>query len=268
MIKHILFIAIGIILGCALGARGEGRSDEVVVVLGDSNTEIGGDDCSKPVAWTYEWRQCYAPASLRSYARSGATWTNTRQTRRNVEECIRVLGNDNTIYNQTERLAEAIASGEQAIPTMIIIMAGTNDAWFSRRRPGAFDRSVAESVRQAPDSILIARQPSEVLSLADAVRYNCLRLREMAPEARIILLGPLQSVQAPDNMIISAGGIIADAGEALGVEAIRLDRDFELSSAAEGKKKHLTSDGTHTSEEGARRLARFLCERLGVRPNP
>lgn len=249
------------LLTTLLTVRAQHR-DEVVAILGDSNTQIGGDDCSAPTAWTYEWQRCYQPGSIRSYARSGATWSNTRRTRRNVEENIRVLGDDNTIYNQTERLRDAISTGEQAVPTLIIIMAGTNDAWFSRRRPGAFDKSAAEAMSGHSDSVLVALPPSQVLSLAESVRYNILRLRRMAPDAKIILLGPLQSVQAPDNMIITTGSIIESVGTRMGIPAIRLDRDFELSSASESRRKHLTTDGTHTSVEGATRLARFLCSRI------
>ncbi|MBO7116205.1 MAG: hypothetical protein J6V87_04040 [Prevotella sp.] len=42
-----------------------------IVILGDSNTAIGGDDCSKSVGWNKWFRDMLSPASCRSYARSG-----------------------------------------------------------------------------------------------------------------------------------------------------------------------------------------------------
>lgn len=246
----------------------ESKGDYVVAILGDSNTWLGHDDCTGEKAWTREWVRLYAPASARSYARSGATWTNVTATRRNVEQVTGSLADDNTIYNQTARLAGAIASGEQPIPSLIIIMAGTNDAWFHNKRPGAFDMSAEEAMQVCDDDALIAMEPGQVTTLALSVRHNVALLRRMAPDATIVLVGPLQSVQAPDNMIIAAGGIIESMGRELGLPAIRLDRDFELDSAKEAVKKHLTYDGTHTSVEGARRLGAFLAEKISaLRPD-
>ncbi len=237
---------------------------EVVAILGDSNTWTGGDDCSGDNAWTRSWVDLYRPASARSYARSGATWTNTATTKRNVTQDISVLGPDNTIYNQVERLAAAIADGSQKTPSLIIIMAGTNDAWFSKRRPGAFDTTAADALASPSDDELLLRAPSAVRSLAQAVRQNCLRLRMIAPGAQIVLIGPLQSVQAPDDMIAAAGSIIEDTGAGMGIPVIRLDRDFELSSAEEEKEHRLTRDGTHTSVAGAALLGSFLNDRISA----
>ena len=84
-----------------------------VVILGDSNTWLGGDGCDKAQGWNKWFRDAFQPATCRSYARSGATWTNTPETRRNTQENIGVLGNDNVIYNQICRLEEAINNGSQ-----------------------------------------------------------------------------------------------------------------------------------------------------------
>ena len=112
-----------------------------VVMLGDSNTWIGGDDCDKPLGWNKWFKDALQPTTCKSYARSGATWTNTPQTHRDTKENIEILGNNNVIYNQICRLQEAVEGGDQAIPQLILIMAGTNDAWFQKQRPKAFLRS-------------------------------------------------------------------------------------------------------------------------------
>lgn len=237
-------------------------SDDVVVILGDSNTWLGHDDCSGNRAWTYEWVRYYAPASARSYARSGATWTNVSATKRNTTQNTGVLADDNTIYNQVERLAEDVKSGSQEMPTLIIIMAGTNDAWFASKRPGAFDMSAADAMDLAGDDEVVAMAPGQITSIALAVRNNVCRLERIAPYADIVLVGPLQSVQAPDELIAKAGSIIEDMGQEMELPVIRLDRDFEINSAKEAQKKFLTTDGTHTSVEGARRLGAFIADRI------
>lgn len=248
----------------APGRDGEPRAHpgEVVAILGDSNTWYGGDDCSGDRAWTREWMRLYLPASARSYARSGATWTNTSATRRNTAAYSEVIDDDNTIYNQVERLGEAMASGAQATPTLVIIMAGTNDAWFGRRRPGALDMTPSRAVEAMADSALIDMAPSGVTSMALAIRQAVLRLRRMAPGALIVLAGPLQSVQAPDARIRAAGEIVAGMGRRLGVPALRLDSEFGLDSRQERVKKRLTTDGTHTSPEGAALLGAFMAARI------
>ena len=115
-----------------------------VVILGDSNTWIGGDDCDQPQGWNKWFKDVFQPTTCKSYARSGATWTNTPQTHRNTLENIEVLGNDNVIYNQICRLQEAIDSGIQHTPQLILILAGTNDAWFTKARPMALSKSVCK----------------------------------------------------------------------------------------------------------------------------
>ena len=96
-----------------------------VVILGDSNTWIGGDDCDKPRGWNKWFADVFQPLSCKSYARSGATWTNTIQTRKNPDEDIAVLGNDNVIYNQIVRLLAACdcvisSSRQEGLPINLI----------------------------------------------------------------------------------------------------------------------------------------------------
>lgn len=84
-----------------------------VVLLGDSNTFIGGDACDKPQGWNKWFKDFAKPKSCRSYARSGATWTHTPNTVLDMEENIGVLGDNNVVYNQAMRLLTAVLSGEQ-----------------------------------------------------------------------------------------------------------------------------------------------------------
>lgn len=266
MILRVLFLLISLLGISATGSAQAIAShpDEIVAILGDSNTSIGGDDCASPRAWTYEWVRAYAPASVHSYARSGATWSNVAATKRNTVQKTGILADDNTIYNQVERLAEAIDRGSQDIPTLILIMAGTNDAWFSPKRPGAFSMTPSDAMAMGSDEEIAALAPGRLTSIPLAIRNNVVRLQAIAPDADIVLLSPLQSVQAPDSLIARIGDIVEEMGAQLACPAIRLDRDFEINSAAEAKEKVLTYDGTHTSQEGARRLGQFLARRISA----
>ena len=234
-----------------------------VVILGDSNTWIGGDDCDKPQGWNKWFKDAIQPTSCRSYARSGATWTNTPTTRRNTRENIGVLGNDNVIYNQICRLQEAVDSGVQSRPQLILIMAGTNDAWFLKSRPKAFAKTVCE-VFSTEGSTITDRPVHDILTLAESVRYGCELLRAAYPDARIILLTPLQSVAAGRDPITKAGDIIACCAHRMSLPVIRLDKEGGIEATQEKEHYSMTTDGTHTSEQGARHIGALIAKRIGT----
>ena len=171
-----------------------------VVLLGDSNTWIGGDDCDKPRGWNKWFKELFQPASIKSYARSGATWTNTKATKLNPEENIGTLGNDNVIYNQVVRLKQAVQEGKQATPDIIIIGAGTNDIWFRSKRPGLYTMAADKAMAEDATSI-IAKPVNQVLSLTESVRFNYELLHQAFPEARIIILSPMQTTKVPTQDI-------------------------------------------------------------------
>lgn len=230
-----------------------------VVLLGDSNTWLGGDDCDRPRGWSKWFRDAFVPVTCRSYARSGATWTNTERTRRNTEDYTELLGDDNVIYNQINRLADEVGEGRQAVPDLIVIAAGTNDAWFRKARPRAFDMTADEAftnAAKAADTVsanITDRRVSDVLTLAESVRYGCEMLIESFPKALIVLLTPLQSTAVGTDDIRRAGDIIEGCGRRMAIGVIRQDGDEFVCREQEAKRKRMTTDGTHTSEAGARR---------------
>lgn len=243
------------------GGTGAVCSTMNVVILGDSNTSIGGDNCDNPKGWNKWFKDRFAPATCRSYARSGATWTNTPQTRHDVRENTGKLSNNNVIYNQINRLREACKSGGQPEPDLIIIAAGTNDAWFASSRPKAFSNT-AEQAFARTDGFITARRVGEVLSLAESVRYGCEMLMESFPDAQIILLTPPQSVQADAALLRRAGDIIEECARRMSLCVIRQDFTSGIYRAREKRSFKYTYDGTHTSEEGARRNGYFIANQV------
>ena len=219
--------------------------EEDVVIFGDSNTWLGGDDCTKPKGWNTWFREALQPRSCRSYARSGATWTQTPNTRRNTQENIGTIGDNNVIVNQIWRMDEAIREGHQPQPTLILIAAGTNDVWFKDKRPQAFEPT-----------------ESSLQTLQGIVTFNCLLLRQMCPEAQIVLITPMQTIQADTADIHRAGDIIEACGQQLQIPVIRLDRHSEVKSQNEKKAYKYTYDGTHTSELGARSNGNFIAQQV------
>lgn len=233
-----------------------------IAVLGDSNTWLGGDDCSKQKGWTYWFCQILQPSSCRSYARSGATWTNTQRTVYNTTEDIGVLGDDNVIYNQVMRLKEAYDNGTQPQPNLIIVAAGTNDVWFLDKRPDALSQPADAAFRSK--AVKDDTPASQILTLASSVKYDCDLLHRYFPEARLLLLTPLQTTAADVKLIREAGDIIEGCAAKLGAEVIRQDKVMKVVSSSERKKHKYTYDGTHTNELGARSngeyIAKFLTE--------
>ncbi|MCR4853637.1 MAG: SGNH/GDSL hydrolase family protein [Prevotella sp.] len=240
--------------------RGD-HADLNVVILGDSNAWIGGDSCNQPRGWNKWFNDRFAPASCYSYARSGATWTHTAQTRRNVEQNIAVLGNDNVIYNQIERLKEAYDKGFQPSPHLILIAAGTNDAWFSDKRPGIYTQTVSRVFRTA-EGFSTEQTADKVISLAACVRYDCELLMQYFPDCQVILLTPPQTTATSTEKIVQVSDVIEACGHRMSIGVIRLDQEACNYDVREKQNKHFTTDGTHSSEAGARRNGYYIANRV------
>ena len=262
-ITLLLFIVVSTGVGCNAATRHDAHADQDVVLLGDSNTWLGGDDCTGVKGWGKWFAEEYRPGSIRSYARSGATWTNTANTVADTREYSEVLGDNNVIYNQVMRLVEDFEADKVAEPELVIISAGTNDAWFVNRRPRAMESHDADCLSTLD---LAGAKPSEVLTMQESVVMCCGLLRQRFPQAKIVLLTPMQTVKVSDEQIERAGDLIEISGEALGCGVIRLDKDSCVRSKDESVKKVYTYDGTHTSEQGAecngRLVARRVCEMI------
>jgi len=243
------------------GDRGETSplAAGTVVLLGDSNTWIGGDECDDPRGWNCWFAREMNPGSIRSYARSGATWSHTVRTATDLREYSEVITDNNVVYNQVMRLTAAVDSGLQQTPDLIMIAAGTNDAWFPHLRPEEFSRTAAEAAsRDATE--LLSLPPSKVLSLPEAVRYDLLILHSHFPDARIIAMTPIQSIKISDNMLTAVSEMIETAATAEGAAVLRQDLLCPVRSGSEMTCRRLTSDGTHTSAEGARLNALVICD--------
>ena len=247
-------------------AMSDNHSDKDVVLLGDSNTWLGGEDCSNSKGWSKWFKDKFCPKTIGSYARSGATWTNTPSTVCNLTENIEVLGDNNVVYNQVCRLKYAYAVGKQPLPELIIISAGTNDAWFSQHRPYAMER---RSKLDSNEENIISFEPSKNLTIEESITLCCELLREDFPDAEIVLLTPLQTIKVDKSIIGIVGELIESVGTSLGCYVIRQDIEGCVRSDEESKVKVNTYDGTHTSEQGARlngemiacKVCEFICER-------
>ena len=240
-----------------------------VAILGDSNTWLGADDCSRPRGWTSWLARLLKPASIRSYARSGATWTNTARTMLNLEQDTGRVADDNVIYNQIARLISAVTSGAEPSPQLILISAGTNDAWFPADRPHAFDPadfSLSPSVEAERQGIDCSFPPDTLgvypQTIVGSVRYNFLLLRKHFPKARIVLLTPLQTTAVSLARIRQTADSICLAARSLDIDVVRQERVCCVKRSEELQHHLHTYDGTHTNELGARMNARILSHEL------
>ncbi|MDE7471373.1 MAG: SGNH/GDSL hydrolase family protein [Paramuribaculum sp.] len=258
MIKIIVTIALAFF---GVAASTEGSLNEAdVVMLGDSITWLGNDDCNGEKGWTSYWKTMIEPKSCRSYARSGATWSNTSATRKNTQENVGRISNDNTVYNQVMRLKEAIASGQQPQPELIMIAAGTNDLWFPKSRPDALTGSVEKAWSESAADVL-AKGPSAATSIAQSVRLVMAELAETCPAAKVIILTPLQCTKINGEKMEAGSRLIEESARKAGAMVIRQDRETPLDSISERRQLNLTYDGVHTSKAGAKAIGEALARR-------
>ena len=206
-----------------------------IVLLGDSNTFLGGDECDKAEGWNKWFKDLVEPLSCRSYARSGATWTHTSKTTYDVEENIGVLSDNNVIYNQINRLKEAYQAGRQPMPDLIVIMAGTNDLWFADKRPDA---------------------------LSKWIEYDCEGLRETFPQTRVVLVTPPTFVKVGMDKQHRAADEIEACVRKLQLEVVRLDQADGMFQASDMIQKGYSKDGVHTTIAGAKVLGQCIYEQV------
>ena len=155
------------------------------------------------------------PKSCVSFARSGATWTNTTNTVLDREENVGIITDNNVIYNQVCRLIEATEDAKIQRPHLIIIACGTNDAWFEKKRPQIWAASVDDAIA---DEGIVAKDPSEAPSLAQSVVQDCLLLRQFFTDSKIVLLTPLQTTAVSVDKIGRVGDTIQKCGDMLGIK--------------------------------------------------
>lgn len=226
---------------------------KVIALLGDSMTWIGGDDCEKDTGWSYYLKRHNPTWSVETYARSGATWTNTAVTKGDVKAYSAILDNENVIYNQVRRLIEAVESNQSKTPNMIVVFAGGNDAMFSRRRPGMYN-TVA-----LPEGSVENCHPSKYTSLASSVELGCRLLREHFPDARILLVTPTEMSKVAPSAVNQVGDVIENTGKKLGIEVLRADKNINIRHNVEKIKPHkYTYDGIHSNPEGAKLIATYI----------
>lgn len=254
----IAFMAIwGIACSLAYGSERRESCGPRIALLGDSMTWIGGDSCQNPTSWSHYLKESGIAGGIDMYARSGATWTNTCNTKADADFYSEILNDDNVVYNQTLRLIKEADADIMHTPDVIVIFAGANDAWFCDKRPGIFD-----NVLPSLDTYDKDTDPASVTSLAGCVSLTCYLLKDIFPDSKIVLVTPLEMSKAPAGMTARVADAIESAGIACRVMTLRADREVAIRHQEEKKKPHYTYDGVHTNPEGARMLGQYIIENL------
>lgn len=239
-----------------------GLQEANVVCMGDSITWLGGDDCNgrqnPSQGWTTYFKAMLKPKTMRSYARSGATWSHTANTTYNITENTGNLSDDNVIYNQINRL---LADTAQPAPDIIIIAAGTNDGWYASQRPDAVSVSAAEEFADT-SGYITSQAVNTLTSIAAAMRYDIEMLKTNFPNAQIFVTTPLQSTKFTLAKGFQIGTIIKECAECLSIECIDQGKQAGIYRAQEIVGYTFTYDGAHTSALGARMVGQFILKKV------
>lgn len=226
---------------------------KTVALLGDSMTWIGGDNCEKETGWSYWLKTRHPERRITTYARSGATWTNTVATKGDTAFYSSILDDENVIYDQVRRLIGAVDKNAALKPDVIVIFAGGNDAWFQRKRPGIWNKKVV------PQGSVEKLRPSDYTSLASSVELGCRLLREHFPQARILLVTPPEMSKTTPATVNRVGDTIETTGKRLGIPVLRADKGVDIRHDIEKVKPHrYTYDGVHSNPEGAKLIYQFI----------
>lgn len=226
-----------------------------IALLGDSMTWIGGDSCQNNTGWSHVLRESGLASDIDVYARSGATWTNTRNTRRNPTHYTELLHDDNVVFNQAVRLIERADTADCA-PDIIILFAGANDAWFASRRPGIFDRNNDEALSSS------STDPAGTTSLEGSLRLVTDLLHSRFPDATLLFVAPLQMAKTDAETIHLVADIIENTASKKGWITLRADKDLPVTHRQETKSHRFTYDGVHTNPDGARITGNYITHHI------
>lgn len=256
----VALIFLMIILTGGLSACSAGRT---LVFLGDSNIWYGGDDCSGERSWNHWLLEMNPGDTGRSFARSGATWTNTAHTAVDTRHYSQVLNDTNVIYNQVKRLEESVRDGE-IHPDVVYISAGINDAWFADRRPGIYSMDPSELLAEkSKEGCNMPSAPSEAVSLAESVDLALTELRRFLPErTRIVVVTPARCLKGRQDDFLKVCGIMAEVAAVNGADVVRIDRDLPVDLKRDAADHYFTFDGVHTTPEAAKEIARKVNRQL------
>lgn len=221
-----------------------------IAVLGDSMSWIGGEDSDNPIGWTYHFKKALTPGSIKIYARSGATITNTVKTQRAPEAFSNVLNDDNVVYNQAIRLRNDISAGKIKAPSLVIIFAGTNDVWFAKRRPGSGDPAINRLKDVSSND-----SPSSRTTLGESLALAIKNVREAAPNVEILLVTPVEMTKSPAAKTRAISDNIETVGKKLGCGVLRADKLVDIRHDVETRQFTNTTDGVHTNSKGAALIA-------------
>ena len=240
-----------LMLGSAHGIGNESMSvRNRIALLGDSMTWIGGDSCENSTGWSHWLKESGLASDIDVYARSGATWTNTKETRNDLLFYSELLHPDNVVYNQALRLIRRVSADKSTTPDMIVLFAGANDAWFSAKRPGIFDSDSLALTERFDISI----EPNEVTDLQGSVALVCDVLHEYLPMADIIIVTPIQMSKVDAGVIHYVSDIIETAALSREIPVVRADRESGITHKSESQQHTYTYDGVHSNPEGAQRI--------------
>lgn len=233
-----------------------------VVVFGDSITWYGHDDCTGERGWTKYFKEHFNFASIRSYARSGATLTATENTTYDIVENTGIIADNNCLYNQVNRMIDAINKGTQVIPDYIFVALGTND----------FQRGLDKSNNEIIIADELGKDYSKEVNIntcttyIKAMRFFHDQIWNVTKDAQIIILTPLQRGEYLSEME-KAAIQIRKCAEYLAWPVIDQFRGSMMSSVSEslGHKKNpsdwdYTPDGLHPSARGAKFIGDWISQ--------
>ena len=246
------------------------------VVMGDSITWLGGVNCDQARGWAKWFKDKFKPKSIKSYAWSGATWTNTVNTVATNTE-ISVLDDNNTIWQQIRRIIADVNNDVQVTPDVVIIAAGVNDVIAkhytatgesspSDHRPNLLDKTAAQAFSDQSTYITSASVQT-IVTLADSVRYGCEMLIQAFPSVQIILMTPLQTSylsSSNQTTLDSVRQIIKDCAAYLSANVIEQNKvcgvyyTQEYPASGSSANHHNLADGLHPTEIGAKKIGSIV----------
>lgn len=233
-------------------SRSTSLNDKRVFFFGDSITAA-----TNGLGWVDEFISLASLSkqdSTVNVAVGGASWSDRPGTVLNGT----TTGDNNTISNQVQKVINGYNNGEEKYtnaPDIIIMSAGSNDQAPTESEIDALEETYVSGGAYI-DIDTIDRK-----KMAGGIRWAVEKLHSLYPNAKFILLTPIQSAEGKRlyTECVLRGKMVMASAKRLGIAYIDcihcgIYGGYEIANA-EGQYLY---DGTHPNEKGAKLLGKFI----------
>lgn len=218
-------------------------SSRNIAIFGDSISCLGSN-------WTTFFKSMSNFKNVYNYAVGGAKWRCGGSA---VDLSGIQTGNDNNnLWNQYNRLNDAVLQGTAQSPDLIIMFAGANERYGNATQWGTPDAAFETSINYNDMDV----PTTDVDTVAKSIRYIVEKTMSKYLDAKIILCTPIPITSDNNHAMRQVSELIRGCACELGCGVIDLYHLCGIHPVVNGT--YTLRDGLHTNDKGSSMIAHTI----------